>query len=108
MGLSVWFMLYGITMDFGLALAHFLPLGGGLWMNSRILEQRPAALTTTVLFWAACAALPLMVDGWALPRAGSIAVCLGMALLYASTRLSAGPHENRQADRGKVGRMIGQ
>ena len=51
MGLTVWFLLNTSELGFWLTLAHFVPLGGGLWLNSRVLEQRRGAVGQVALFW---------------------------------------------------------
>ena len=81
MGFTVWFLVQGMALTFTLALAHFLPLGGGLWINSRILEQRPGAVTLSAVFWIFCALLPWWVDGWLLSPALSSALFLVLAVL---------------------------
>ena len=67
MGFTVWFLLSVNPGQFSMALAHFLPLGGGLWLNSRLLEQRPSAVVQSTAFWLFCAILPWWVEGWLLP-----------------------------------------
>ena len=81
MGFTVWFLLNVNVPEFGLALAHFIPLGGGLWLNSRLLEQKPHALWYAVLFWGSCAVLPWVVTGWLLPVQLSSAALLLPALV---------------------------
>jgi hypothetical protein len=81
MGFTVWFLLTVTVPDFGLALAHFIPLGGGLWLNSRVLELKPGAVWHAALFWLSCAVLPWAVDGWLLPVQASSIVLLLPALV---------------------------
>lgn len=81
MGFTVWFLLLGTDLTFGLALAHFVPLGGGLWVNGRVLEQKSGAVRLSLMFWIACAVLPWIVEGWMLPAVPTTLVCLGLALL---------------------------
>lgn len=82
MGFTVWFLINLNVPEFTLALAHFIPLGGGLWLNSRLLEQRPHAVVHSVLFWLSCAALPWVVDGWLLPvQASSLVLALPALIL---------------------------
>lgn len=76
MGFTVWFLINVTVPDFGLALAHFIPLGGGLWLNSRLLEQKPNAVWQAMLFWGSCAVLPWVVTGWLLPVQLSSAMLL--------------------------------
>lgn len=83
MGWTIWFLLHGMRMDFLPALAYFLPLGGGLWVNSRILESRPHAVTTATLFWLACATLPTWIEPWRPNAAAFSAACLFIAALFA-------------------------
>ncbi len=81
MGLTIWFLLQAMTLTFALALAHFIPLGGGLWINSRILEQKPAAISLSFIFWSGCALLPWWIDGWLLPQLASSISLAGLAVL---------------------------
>ena len=81
MGFTVWFLINMSVAEFGLALAHFIPLGGGLWVNSRILELRPHAILHSSLFWVCCALLPWWVDGWMLPAQISSLVFVFIAVL---------------------------
>lgn len=81
MGFTVWFLMQGMALTFTLALVHFLPLAGGLWVNSRILEQRRGAVASSFLFWFFCALLPWWVEGWLLPPGLSSLLFLGLALL---------------------------
>ena len=81
MGFTVWFLLSTSDLTFPMALAHFLPLGGGLWINGWVLEQKAGSIRLSLLFWLACAALPWVVPGWLLPPVATTAVCIGLALL---------------------------
>lgn len=81
MGFTVWFLINMSVAEFGLALAHFIPLGGGLWLNSRILELRSHAILHSSLFWVGCALLPWWVDGWMLPAQISSLVFVFVAVL---------------------------
>lgn len=81
MGFTVWFLINMSVAEFGLALAHFIPLGGGLWLNSRILELRSHAILHSSLFWVCCALLPWWVDGWMLPAQISSLVFVFVAVL---------------------------
>ncbi|MDT8428288.1 MAG: sterol desaturase family protein [Pseudomonadales bacterium] len=81
MGFTIWFLLQGESWSFSLALAHFLPLGGGLWINSRILEQRRMAIGSAFVFWLFCAALPWWLEGWLLNPASSSFLFLVLAVL---------------------------
>jgi alkylglycerol monooxygenase len=87
MGFTVWFLLQGITLSFPLALAHFVPLGGGLWINSRIIEGKAAALSGASAFWILCGLLPWWVEGWVLPPALSSGVFIALALLLPACAL---------------------
>lgn len=80
MGLTVWFLLNTAELGFWLTLAHFVPLGGGLWLNSRVLERRSGAVGQVSLFWVLSAALPWLVPGFLLP-AGLVT---GLALATAA------------------------
>lgn len=97
MGFTVWFMLQGMTLTFVLALAHFLPLGGGLWINSRLLEQRKGGVTLSTLFWLFCALLPWWVDGWLLPQTLSSLLFLGLAMLMPAVSLLTRSHPDQPA-----------
>jgi hypothetical protein len=79
MGWTVWFLLFTSDLSFSLALAHFLPLGGGLYINSLILEQRRLATPLALAFWLVCATLPWWVSGWLLP----VAVSTGLFITFA-------------------------
>lgn len=81
MGFTVWFLLFVDINSFGLALLHFLPLGGGLWINARLLEQRPGAIWQACLFWLAAAGLPWLAAGWLLPAQLTSLFCLLVCVL---------------------------
>ena len=80
MGLTIWFLLQGMALTFTLALTHFIPLGGGLWINSRILEQKYASISLSFIFWTGCALLPWWVDGWILPQLASSIAFVALAV----------------------------
>jgi alkylglycerol monooxygenase len=87
MGFTVWFLLFVDISRFSVAMLHFVPLGGGLWINARLLEQRPGGIWQASLFWLFCAALPWLATGWLLPAQ---LTALGCVLIAALIPLSAG------------------
>ena len=93
MGWTVWFLLFTNDLTFGLALAHFVPLGGGLYINGRILEQRKYATRLAVSFWLLCATFPWWVSGWLLP-AGLVAALFAA---FAATTVLAAAWSRRKA-----------
>lgn len=78
---TVWFLLAVPASSFWQALAHFVPLGGGLWLNGRILEARRESVWQASVFWGLCSVLPWVYDGWLLPPLMSTLVCLFIAAL---------------------------
>ncbi len=81
MALTIWFLMQGEAWSFGLALVHFIPLGGGLWINSMVLEQRKAAIKTSFGFWTLCSILPWWVESWLMPAPLSSLVFIALAML---------------------------
>jgi hypothetical protein len=81
MAWTVWFLLFTSDLSFGMALAHFVPLGGGLYINSLILEQRRLATRLALGFWLVCATLPWWVASWLLPVGISTALFLIFAAI---------------------------
>ncbi|WP_108124236.1 sterol desaturase family protein [Saccharospirillum mangrovi] len=82
MGLTVWFLINTSDLTFTAALLHFLPLGGGLWLNSRVLEQRSGAVVQTAVFWLLCASLPWLVPSLRFPTEVFTALALLSALSF--------------------------
>ncbi len=78
---TVWFLLAVPASSFWQALAHFVPLGGGLWLNGHILEARRESVWQASVFWGLCSVLPWVYDGWLLPPLMSTLVCLFIAAL---------------------------
>ena len=78
---TVWFLLAVPASSFWQALAHFVPLGGGLWLNGRILEGRRESVWHASAFWVLCSLLAWFYSGWLLPPALSATGFLLVAVL---------------------------
>jgi alkylglycerol monooxygenase len=81
MVVTVTFLLLVPVGNFAQALVHFIPLGGGLWLNGRILEGKPEAVMHSAVFWGLCALLPWWYDGWLVAPLACSLIFLFVALL---------------------------
>lgn len=91
MGYTLWFLFVVMSEPFATAALHFIPLGGGLWLNARILDQRRGAAATAVAFWLGCGALPWLAGSWLLPAGLTLGVAAVVAAgLMLALKLSAG------------------
>ncbi|MDO9518933.1 MAG: sterol desaturase family protein [Pseudohongiella sp.] len=82
---TVTFLLMVPVSNFTQALAHFIPLGGGLWLNCRILEGKPEAVLHSAVFWGLCALLPWWYEGWLVAPLASSLIFLFVAFLMPLT-----------------------